>query len=168
MLINTQTLIDFNLPFLIYIFTFIPRYASVAPIAVPHKALADSEICGFRIRKGTVIWPYLWGLAHDENVWDDPWSFSPERFLDDHGYIVPADHSSRVNSVPFGAGLRVCPGEVFTLSRMFIFLAMMIQNFEFLPAIALDEQPSCDSRDMTWGIVLQTLPYQVRLRSRNE
>ena len=53
---------------------------------VPHKALVDTELCGHKIAKGTQVWPNVWYLAHDENARDDPWSFSPERFLDDQGY----------------------------------------------------------------------------------
>ena len=143
------------------------RYACVVPVTIPHRAVEDSEICGYKIKKDTIVWPHVWALAHSESVWENPWAFSPERFLDDKGCLVPADHPARVNSLAFGAGIRVCPGETFTLARMFIILAVMMQHFKILPASTIEAQPSCDSRHMICGIVLNTPPYQVRLDNDN-
>ena len=34
-------------------------------------------------------------MHHDERYWDKPWDFIPERFLDEDGHLVTADHPNR-------------------------------------------------------------------------
>ena len=41
------------------------------------------------------IWGNSWELNHDPNLWDDPWTFKPERYLDEEGHLVTADHPNR-------------------------------------------------------------------------
>ena len=44
---------------------------------------------------GLQVWPNIWHLCHDPEVWDEPWTFKPERFLDENGEFLPADHPAR-------------------------------------------------------------------------
>ncbi len=37
----------------------------------------------------------LWAAHHDPDVWAEPWSFNPRRFLDDSGQLLPSDHPQR-------------------------------------------------------------------------
>ena len=41
------------------------------------------------------IWINVFNLHHDERYWDKPWDFIPERFLDEEGRLVTADHPNR-------------------------------------------------------------------------
>ena len=36
-----------------------------------------------------------WQLLHDENFYQNPWDFVPERFIDDEGMLYAADHPLR-------------------------------------------------------------------------
>ena len=117
----------------------------------------------YTIPKDTQIWVNLWAMHHNEKLWDDPFTFKPERYLDADGQLVLADHPHRRNTMPFGAGHRVCVGEVFAMSRMFLIIARILQNFTILPESTLDKQPSCDPRNMTMGMVLIMSPYKVRM-----
>ena len=152
-----------NMPYLRATILEIGRFASSLPIAIPHKTLYTCKLSKYTIPKDTEIWTNLWSLHHDEKLWDEPFTFKPERFLDAGGQLVPADHPNRRNTMPFGAGLRVCVGEVFALSRMFLITARILQNFTILPEASLKEQPSCDPRDMQNGLVLFPPPFKVRM-----
>ncbi len=140
------------------------RYMSVVPLGVPHRACADLEIQGFRIRKDTGIITNLWALHHDRDFWGDPEMFRPERFLDSSGDIVPADHPNRRHLMPFGAGTRVCIGETLAQARLFVWIATLVQRFHVLPAsdVTLTEMNQYDCK----GSVMASKPYLVKFLGR--
>ena len=144
----------------------IGRFASIAPLGGPHLALVDSTVNNHFIPKGTRVIANLWNLHHDENFWDEPFAFKPERYLDDNGDLVLADHPNRLHTMPFGSGQRVCIGEIFAMSRLFLILTTLIQKFEISPESTVADQPSMDPRHMGWGAALLPPPYKVRFIPR--
>ncbi len=117
------------------------RMFNVIPIGVaPHSPVVDVELPGYGvIPKGTPILVNTWSLHHDEGFWQDPDTIRPERFLDEEGQLVPPDHPNRKHLLPFGAGPRVCLGEVFAMTRLFLWTAAVIGKFEITPAPGSDE-----------------------------
>ena len=154
-----------DLPYLRATLLELGRFASVAPLAVPHKSMKSCKLQQYTIPKDTEVWVNLWALHHDENLWDEPFAFKPERFLDADGQLVAADHANRKNTFVFGAGNRVCVGEVLANSRMFLITARILQNFTILPENSVKNQPSCDPRDMQMGFALLPPPFKVRMIS---
>ena len=57
-------------------------------------------ILGYRIPKGAVILGNIWHMLHDSEIWKEPNTFKPERFLDEDGKV---DRKADV-MVPFGIG----------------------------------------------------------------
>ena len=41
------------------------------------------------------IWCDVFTINHDPEYWEDPWTFNPERFLDEQGQLVGVDHVNR-------------------------------------------------------------------------
>ncbi len=117
------------------------RTFTVLPLGgAPHTPICDAELPGHGIiPKGTLILTDLWALHHDEEFWQDPDTIRPERFLDEEGQLVPPDHPNRKHIMPFGAGPRVCLGEVFAMTRLFLWTAAVIGKFEITPAPGSDE-----------------------------
>ena len=152
-----------NMPYLRATVLEIGRFASVVPLSIPHRSMRTCNLGEYTIPENTEVWTNLWALHHDEKLWDEPFQVRPERFLDAAGQLVPADHPNRRNTMPFGAGHRVCVGEVFALSRLFLITARILQNFTILPESTLDQQPSCDPRDMKMGMVVTPPPFKVRM-----
>ena len=109
------------------------RYAGIAPLTIDHTAAVDTEISGHKIPKGTAVYVNLFGLHHSEKYWDEPWTFKPERFLDDEGQLLASDHIQRKRLMPFGAGPRVCIGQSFALARLFILTTSLVQEFKISP-----------------------------------
>ena len=54
---------------------------------------------GHCIPKDTIVISNLWYMMHDPAVWDDPYEFKPERFLDTEGHL-----NKNTALVPFGIG----------------------------------------------------------------
>jgi cytochrome P450 len=107
----------------------------------------------------------LWALHHDEDFWGDPFTFRPSRFLDVSGDVVPASDDMRRHLMAFGAGPRVCVGELLALGRLFLLVASMAQVFEVLPGKVAS---SCDPMTFAGGFVLAPRDYEITLKQRNE
>ncbi|XP_065941714.1 cytochrome P450 2D10 isoform X2 [Magallana gigas] len=67
------------------------RYIAHAPLSLPHYASETCSIRGHTIEKGTTILTNLWTVLHS-NEWGDPFTFRPDRFLDESGLLLPASH----------------------------------------------------------------------------
>ena len=121
---------------------------------------------GAVIPRGTMLLHNQWFMHRDPSIWDDPWDFNPERFLDPKGQLLPATDPTRKNLQAFGVGARTCPGEVFAKSRVFLFVTTILQNYDLLKPEATP-LPSCDPRDNNVpGLIRQAPPFSCRLRRR--
>ncbi|KAK3593820.1 hypothetical protein CHS0354_014366 [Potamilus streckersoni] len=106
------------------------RYSAHVSVPPPHRCTADIEFEGYTIPQDSIILLNLWSIHHDPEIWSDPWQFRPERFLDDHGDLLPPEHNLRQSLILFGVGRRSCVGETMARSRMFLYLATLIQHFD--------------------------------------
>jgi cytochrome P450 len=87
------------------------------------EALAEDEIGGYRIPKGSivVICPYV--THHHPALWENPEGFDPERF-------APGAEESRPKYAyfPFGGGPRLCIGNNFAMMEAVLVLATVLQS----------------------------------------
>ncbi|KAK6180941.1 hypothetical protein SNE40_008902 [Patella caerulea] len=109
------------------------RYIRHVPVSLPHFVKEEIEIEGYRIPAKSTMLPNLWYIAKDENQWDHPDVFNPDRFLDEDRKFVPVTHQLRQQVLPFGVGRRVCIGESFAKSRIFLYVTSLLQKFSFRP-----------------------------------
>lgn len=108
------------------------RYITTVP-SFPHECAADINFEGYSIEKGSTIIANVDFVHHDEKVWGDPWTFRPERFIDDQGQLLHRSHVLMKSWLPFGVGIRHCPGELFGRSRMFLYVATLFLRYNFEP-----------------------------------
>ena len=105
------------------------RIASVAPIAIPRLAAEDFKFHGYVIPKGTLIYPSMYTMHYDTEVFPEPEKLRPERFLSQDGKTV-----IKIDSlIPFSVGRRACPGETFARDQLFLFITSLVQNFSIVP-----------------------------------
>ncbi|KAH9489501.1 hypothetical protein Btru_046888 [Bulinus truncatus] len=134
------------------------RLASLVPHSVPHTCPRDVTVRGYTIPKGSFIMPNLDSVLHDEKIWGhDVMIFKPERFLNQDGQLKNYDEL-----IPFSVGRRACLGESMAKTELFLYLANMLQTFEFLP-VDPDHPPPMK---YIVGITASPVPYEVRIVSR--
>ncbi|MES1200006.1 MAG: cytochrome P450 [Pseudomonadota bacterium] len=85
--------------------------------------MSDDEICGRKIAAGSniVIAPFV--MHHHPRLWNNPERFDPDRFSPDR---IAERH--RFAYLPFGAGSRICIGQLLAISELVIILATLAQT----------------------------------------
>ncbi|XP_069720181.1 steroid 17-alpha-hydroxylase/17,20 lyase isoform X2 [Phaenicophaeus curvirostris] len=147
------------LPYLEATISEVLRIRPVSPLLIPHVSLADTSIGEYSIPKGARVVINLWSVHHDEKEWDKPEEFNPGRFLDERGQHI---HSPSPSYLPFGAGIRVCLGEVLAKMELFLFLAWVLQRF----TLESPQDQPLPSLEGKFGVVLQVQKFQVKARLR--
>ena len=104
------------------------RYAAGLPFALPHATTRDTTLQGYDIPEGTVVLVNLQSIHMDKDLWRDPETFRPERFLDGEGQL---DKGLVEQVSVFSLGRRRCVGEVLAKMEMFLFLTTLIQRVLF-------------------------------------
>ena len=109
-------------------------YPPVASLS--REAIGPDDLCGRRIRKGSlvVIAPYV--LHRHRLIWRDPDSFDPSRFLPGRREAI-----DRFAFLPFGVGPRVCVAGTFAMQEAVIILATLMRRFELLPIPGFKVEP---------------------------
>ncbi|XP_061166966.1 cytochrome P450 1A1-like [Saccostrea echinata] len=142
------------------------RYISHVPLSLLHATSQPTTIGGYNIDKNTVIVPNLWTIHHSEKEWEEPFKFKPERFLDADGFLLPSNDPIKKRVIAFGIGKRSCIGEVFARSRIFLFLATLMQQATIVEPKGKSLEDLLP-REMVPGISLQPKAYEVRFVLRS-
>lgn len=126
-----------KLPYLIACVNEVIRWRPTTPQAAPRATIADDEVFGYRIPKGTIVIINVWGIHHNPDDYDRPDLYDPERFLrsptgtkHDVGGV---DMSWRKPVYTFGTGRRECPGREFALNTLLVTFALLLWAYDIVP-----------------------------------
>jgi cytochrome P450 len=109
------------------------RRRPVLPNAEPRLTKRPVEIGGWLYPEGVSLIANSYLLHHDPDVYEDPYAFRPERFLDE----PPGTYTW----IPFGGGRRRCIGASFATLEMKIVLRAVLER--------ADVQPAADGPELT-------------------
>ncbi|XP_003228822.2 cytochrome P450 1A5 [Anolis carolinensis] len=123
--LSDRPLMPYTEAFILEVF----RHSSLLPFTIPHCTTKETVLNGYYIPKDICVFINQWQVNHDENLWKDPSSFNPERFLSTDGKDVNKDESEKV--LIFGLGKRRCIGEPIARWEIFLFLTFLLQELEF-------------------------------------
>ncbi|KAF9268002.1 cytochrome P450 [Marasmius fiardii PR-910] len=115
-----------KLPFVDAVIAEALRCDPVAPLAVPHAVMEDDVYEGMRIPKGSTVVGNTWAILHDGEVYPDPMTFNPDRFMKKDGNEELPPHPEMF---AFGFGRRICPGRYLALTSMWIAVAHILATF---------------------------------------
>ncbi|KAJ5716367.1 hypothetical protein N7493_008278 [Penicillium malachiteum] len=98
--------------------------ASRSPRVAPHEALVYGE---FTIPPGTPVSETIHFILHDPEIFPEPHSFNPER------WISAAENGERLDRylVSFSRGTRSCLGMNLAYAELYMIIARLVREFDF-------------------------------------
>ncbi|KAL6313274.1 hypothetical protein AAG906_016153 [Vitis piasezkii] len=103
------------------------RLHPAVPLLLPRKAEVDTDICGFIVPKDAQVLVNVWAIGRDPNLWENPNSFMPERFLGSDMDV----RGQNFELIPFGAGRRICPGLPLGIRMIHLMLASLLHSYDW-------------------------------------
>ncbi|KAI8377163.1 cytochrome P450 [Choanephora cucurbitarum] len=101
------------------------RLQPPAPRVFPRTIQEDTVLSGTMIPNGTNVIVDIYGLHHNEHVWEDPENFNPDRFSEGDTPTKGAPW------IPFSTGGRQCLGMNFSLVEQRVVLSMLLRKYEW-------------------------------------
>jgi hypothetical protein len=102
------------------------RHRSVFLFTIPRVVHQDVELAGITFRPPVHLMGCIHLMHHDPQLYHEPQSFVPERFLDE----PPKPHIW----LPWGGGRKRCPGHHLAVFEMRAVLRAVLSRWEILPA----------------------------------
>ncbi|XWS69247.1 hypothetical protein CRYUN_Cryun04dG0162900 [Craigia yunnanensis] len=122
-----------NLPYLQAVVKEVLRMHPPGPLlSWARLATHDVHVGKSFVPAGTTAMVNMWAITHDPAIWKDPWTFRPERFVEEDVFIMGSD----LRLAPFGSGRRVCPGKALGLATVQLWLARLLHCFRWLRGTA--------------------------------
>ncbi|KAK9762111.1 hypothetical protein K7432_012467 [Basidiobolus ranarum] len=114
-----------SLPFITAIMKESMRLNPSAAQVVSRRTTEPVQFGEFVLPAGTATSVQIYAMHHNPNIWENPYRFMPERFLDEK---VNQDLFSWM---PFGGGGRRCIGMNFSLIEQRVVLSMLLRKFSW-------------------------------------
>ncbi|KAN0071631.1 cytochrome P450 [Elaphomyces granulatus] len=146
-----------NLPYVNSFIKEVLRWRTVAPMAMPHSPLQDDEYRGYHIPKGAMIFPNQWAINLDDESFQDPYEFKPERWL---------QHPDRPFCT-FGFGRRSCLGKQMAQNSLFIVIARILWAYNISHCYVNGKKVSVDSLDTAQTIINGPSPFEASFSIRS-
>ncbi|EEC09732.1 cytochrome P450, putative [Ixodes scapularis] len=102
---------------------------------IPHVCAKDTTVQGFYVPKGTMVMFNTNDINYSAELWEEPWSFRPERFLNEDGTVSKPRHF-----FPFGTGKRSCMGDGIVRATLVLGLSTLLRHFRI--TLAEDQKPA--------------------------
>ncbi|KAJ8585094.1 cytochrome P450 [Rhizopogon salebrosus TDB-379] len=139
------------------------RWNPVVPLCLPHYTSDEDIYEGFRVPKGTIVFPNIWAISRDNVSGIAPDQFAPERFLDTFVENTALDPYLYA----FGFGKRICPGKLFADNSVFLFVTGLIASFVISPTKP-DERHTLLKTPFRHGIVRFPESFHASILPRSE
>ncbi|KAJ7621360.1 cytochrome P450 [Roridomyces roridus] len=146
------------------------RFRPVAPTLMVHATLAADEYKGYVIPKGATIFVNAYGIFHDPELFEDPETFQPRRYLlTENGTKPGVDGSDLRHSFAFGVGRRICPGIHLATNSININTMNLIWAFQFSPETDESGNPiPPDTSAYLRGVISAPGPFKCTITPRSK
>ncbi|KAA3481479.1 cytochrome P450 83B1-like [Gossypium australe] len=103
------------------------RLQAIAPLLVPRETFRKCSIGGYEVPTKTLVNVNAWAIGRDPEAWENPEEFYPERFI---GSSIDFK-GLNFRLIPFGAGIRVCPGMHMGVAAVELALTNLLYKFDW-------------------------------------
>jgi cytochrome P450 len=146
------------------------RWRPSAPLGVPRILSQDDTYQGYRFPKGTSFIMNTYSIGHDEEYFDDPENYIPERFLNNQFGVKPsmvsiAENQGHRPTWNFGAGRRMCPGVDYGINQVLVTTAKLAWAFNVSAIGKIDTSMETGFQS---EIILKPKPFSMDLVPRSE
>jgi cytochrome P450 len=100
------------------------------------RARTDLDLGSVRIPRGTEVALSQYAIHHDPSLYPEPARFDPDRWLPDRATRLPNGAF-----IPFGAGVRHCPGHSFARTEIAIVAATVAARWRLVPVAGKPVHP---------------------------
>ncbi|KIW98141.1 uncharacterized protein Z519_01725 [Cladophialophora bantiana CBS 173.52] len=139
--------------------------------AIPHAALSDDVVDGYRIPRGATVVMAVWSVNNDPSLFPNPRQFDPSRHDSNLSFSEAAaapDFRDRDNWT-FGAGRRICPGVHIAERTLFLAAARLLWMFEIRKAKdTYGRDIDVDMDEVTQSIAARPLPFLCNFVPRSD
>ncbi|GAA6017347.1 hypothetical protein JCM10207_005602 [Rhodosporidiobolus poonsookiae] len=142
------------------------RWRTVIAGGLAHASTEDDWYNGYFIPKGTIVLANHWAIHLDPELYPDPETFNPERFLDrdpSTGTLtLKGTKYSDAGHHAYGFGRRICPGKHIADRSLFITQARLLHALSFSP---VQEKP-VNVNAFSEGFSSHPLAFETRIEER--
>ncbi len=96
---------------------------------VVRRADSDTELLGYSVPAGRIVAVNIWGVHHREDVWPDPFAFSPDRFEERRRGPEAGRRAGGYTHIPFAGGPRACIGEHLAMAELVAAVAALLARY---------------------------------------
>ncbi|KAF7353851.1 O-methylsterigmatocystin oxidoreductase [Mycena venus] len=148
-------------PYLACVIKEVLRWVPAAPIGVFHCTSQPDTYKDFLIPAKTTVIANIWAMMHDEEVYPDPFVFSPEKFMGSNPQPDPRECA-------FGFGRRICAGQNVAETTLWIQLALSLLTVNISKAVDENGKTIEPEIAFTTAIVSHVKPFPYQITPRAE
>jgi cytochrome P450 len=137
-----------NLPYIQAIIKENFRLHPPIPLLI-RKSIEECTVEGYHISTNTILFINVWSIGRNPKYWENPTDFKPERFLESEDFSQTTSMDIKGHNyelLPFGSGRRGCPGVSLAMQELPVFLAAIIQNFNWKPTTMVGDKLDMSER----------------------
>lgn len=150
-----------QLPYINGLVKEILRWWPVSHMGFPHTVTEDIEYNGMHIPKGASLIAAVWWFLHDPEVYLNPESFDPDRFLEPRNEPDPKTET-------FGYGRRICPGRFFADNSIYLSIVQSLAVFDFRKAVDYAGKEIEVNATPKPGFLTYPTKFDFRIKPRSE
>ncbi|KDR67549.1 hypothetical protein GALMADRAFT_258204 [Galerina marginata CBS 339.88] len=145
------------------------RWRPIIATGISHGVITDDEYEGWHIPKGSAIYPNVYAMSKDEEMFPSADEFMPERYLESKAKDSNSNRPPPHSSFFFGFGRRICPGMHVAQNSLFILIARLLWALDVVPPKDPGGNPVLPPKateDFSGGLILRPEKFIYLLQMR--